>query len=102
DDNCFEVSRPLTARGRQIGLMALGRGVYGYPVLRALDDVGRQLALALENAALVAESTTRERLAALGHLAALIVHEGKNPLGIIKVAAGTLRARAAQNFGDEA
>src|SRR5205085_2874612 len=52
------------------------------------------IALALENALLVGERAARERLAALGALAAVIVHEVKNPLGIIKVSAGTLRRRA--------
>ena len=42
---------------------------------------------------LVAEGVQRERLAALGQLAAVIVHEVKNPLGIIKVSAGGLRKR---------
>jgi signal transduction histidine kinase len=41
----------------------------------------------------VAERAQRERLAALGQLAAVIVHEVKNPLGIIKVSAGALRRR---------
>jgi signal transduction histidine kinase len=92
-----ELLAPLSARGRLVGLLVLTaprRGVYGYPVLRALGDVTQQLALALENATLVAEGATRERLAALGQLAAVIVHEVKNPLGIIKVAAGTLRTRS--------
>jgi signal transduction histidine kinase len=62
--------------------------------LHALADAAPQLALALENAALVAERALRERLAALGQLAAVIVHEVKNPLGIIKVSAGALRQRA--------
>jgi signal transduction histidine kinase len=97
----LELITPLTTRGRLIGVLGLGRGVYGYPVLRALGDVSQQLALALENAALVAESSTRERLAALGQLAAVIVHEVKNPLGIIKVAAGTLRARARDEAASE-
>ena len=63
-------------------------------MLHALADAAPQLALALENAALVAERALRERLAALGQLAAVIVHEVKNPLGIIKVSAGALRQRA--------
>jgi signal transduction histidine kinase len=41
----------------------------------------------------LAERALRERLAALGQLAAVIVHEVKNPLGIIKVSAGALRQR---------
>ena len=69
-------------------------GIYGYGVLHALADAAPQLALALENAALVAERALRERLAALGQMAAVIVHEVKNPLGIIKVSAGALRQRA--------
>jgi signal transduction histidine kinase len=92
-----ELIVPLSSRGRLVGLLALSaprRGVYGHTILRALADVAPQLALAVENGALVAEQATRERLAALGQLAAVIVHEVKNPLGIIKVAAGTLRQRA--------
>jgi signal transduction histidine kinase len=88
---------PLVGKGRLAGLVALTAprgGVYGFGVLHALADAAPQLALALENAALVAERAQRERLAALGQLAAVIVHEVKNPLGIIKVSAGTLRKRA--------
>src|SRR5262249_40577645 len=77
-----------------VWLPAPGRGVYGWSCLRALEDAAPQLALALANATLVAERALRERLAALGQLAAVIVHEVKNPLGIIKVSAGALRQRA--------
>jgi signal transduction histidine kinase len=93
----LELVVPLVGRGRLDGLLAFTAprgGVYGYGVLHALADAAPQLALALENAALVAERALRERLAALGQLAAVIVHEVKNPLGIIKVSAGTLRQRA--------
>jgi signal transduction histidine kinase len=93
----IELLVPLVGRGRLDGLLAFTAprgGVYGYGVLHALEDAAPQLALALENAALVAERALRERLAALGQLAAVIVHEVKNPLGIIKVSAGALRQRA--------
>jgi signal transduction histidine kinase len=93
----IELLVPLVGRGRLDGLVAFSAprgGVYGYGVLHALADAAPQLALALENAALVAERALRERLAALGQLAAVIVHEVKNPLGIIKVSAGALRQRA--------
>ena len=93
----MELVVPLVGRGRLDGMLAFTAprgGVYGYGVLHALADAAPQLALALENAALVAERALRERLAALGQLAAVIVHEVKNPLGIIKVSAGALRQRA--------
>jgi signal transduction histidine kinase len=92
-----ELLVPLVGRGRLDGLLAFTAprgGVFGYGVLHALADAAPQLALALENAALVAERALRERLAALGQMAAVIVHEVKNPLGIIKVSAGALRQRA--------
>jgi signal transduction histidine kinase len=92
-----ELLVPLVGRGRLDGLLAFTAprgGLFGYGVLHALEDAAPQLALALENAALVAERALRERLAALGQLAAVIVHEVKNPLGIIKVSAGALRQRA--------
>jgi signal transduction histidine kinase len=93
----IELLVPLVGKRRLAGLLAFTTprgGVYGYGVLHALADAAPQLALALENAALVAERALRERLAALGQLAAVIVHEVKNPLGIIKVSAGALRQRA--------
>jgi len=97
----LELLVPLVGRGRPnstiVGVLAFTApkgGLFGYGVLHALEDAAPQLALALENAALVAERALRERLAALGQLAAVIVHEVKNPLGIIKVSAGALRQRA--------
>jgi len=101
DSLSLELVMPLVGRGRPnttlVGLVAFTAprgGVHGSGVLHALTVAAPQLALALENAALVAEGALRERLAALGQLAAVIVHEVKNPLGIIKVSAGALRQRA--------
>jgi signal transduction histidine kinase len=99
-----ELLVPLSSRGQLVGLIAFAarrRGVYGYGLRRALATCAPQLALALENAQLVAEGVMRERLAALGQLAAVIVHEVKNPLGIIKVAAGTLRKRVTDHGSAE-
>jgi len=69
---------PLVHKRRLAGLLAFSPprgGVYGYGVVHSLADAAPQLALALENAALVAERALRERLAALGQLAAVIVHD---------------------------
>jgi len=94
-----ELLVPLLSNGALIGILGVGeprppaRG-HGAGVLRALSTIAPQLALSLEHANLVAEGVLRDRLAALGQLAAVIVHEVKNPLGIIKVSAGALRRRA--------
>jgi signal transduction histidine kinase len=91
---------PLATRGHLEGMLAFvgpRAGVFGYGVLHALADAAPQLALTLKNASLLAERAQRERLAALGQLAAVIVHEVKNPLGIIKVSAGALRQRASDS-----
>jgi signal transduction histidine kinase len=92
-----ELLIPIVSRGALTGIVALGaqrRGLYGYGIRHALSQVAPHLALALDHAALVQEGVMRERLAALGQLAAVIVHEVKNPLGIIKVSAGQLKKRA--------
>jgi signal transduction histidine kinase len=95
----IELLVPLISKGTLIGILGVGaprppaRG-HGAGVLRALSTIAPQLALSLEHANLVAEGVLRDRLAALGQLAAVIVHEVKNPLGIIKVSAGALKRRA--------
>ncbi len=96
-----ELLVPLRARGRLVGVAAFGPrrvGAYHYADLQALEQAAPTVALALDHARLLVERAASERLAALGAMAAVIVHEVKNPLGIIKVSAGSLRKRA----GDEA
>src|SRR6185503_20104588 len=99
-----EILVPLLGQGQVVGLIAFQprrRGIYNYGLLGVLEACAPQLALALENAALVERGVKRDRLAALGQLAAVIVHEVKNPLGIIKVSAGQLRKRASDHASAE-
>ena len=99
-----ELLLPLRTRGRLVGVVVLGPrrlGVYRFADLRALEQAAPQVALALDHGRLLAERAARERLAALGGMAALIIHEVKNPLGIIKVSAGSLRRRAVDDVSRE-
>jgi len=86
---------PLTAKGRLLGLFGLGRKLSGDTFtmgdMDILGVIARQAGMALENALLYEDMAQRERLASLGQAASIIIHEVKNPLGIIKVSAGTVK-----------
>jgi signal transduction histidine kinase len=88
---------PLPLRGKSVGVVALSPRRDGHELsaghLELVAALAPTLAIAVENAALVAERAGRERLAALGGVAAVIVHEVKNPLGIIRVSAATLEKK---------
>jgi signal transduction histidine kinase len=94
-----ELLVPLVSKGELQGVLGVGAPrpparSHGAGVVRALGTLAPELALSLAHAVLIAEGVRRERLAALGQLTAVIVHEVKNPLGIIKVSAGALKRRA--------
>ncbi|HEU4537491.1 MAG TPA: ATP-binding protein, partial [Polyangiaceae bacterium] len=55
-----------------------------------LETLGAQIGIVLENTRVYARLKTRDRLAALGQMAAGLAHEIKNPLGAIKGAAQLL------------
>jgi two-component system sensor histidine kinase HydH len=90
---------PLRAGSVTAGVLLLGprpsADPYGRFDLTALRALAVPAGLALEHALLLREHTERERLAALGKLSAVIIHEIKNPLGIIRVSSGTLKKRFA-------
>lgn len=66
---------------------------YGEEEVLFLRGVAAQCALAVDRARLAAENRRRERLAALGRAAAVVSHELRNPLNVIKGAARLLRSR---------
>ena len=88
---------PLRTADTLAGVMLLGPRQYGDVFTRfelhLLRTLTPSMALVVQNALLVREHAEKERLAALGKLSAVIIHEIKNPLGIIRVSSGTLKKR---------
>jgi signal transduction histidine kinase len=58
--------------------------------ISALETVGAQIGVAIANSRIYSQMKERDRLAALGAMAAGLAHEVKNPLGAIKGAAQLL------------
>lgn len=94
-----EISKivPIQSQTQPIGFLLLGPRHYGDAYRRfdldALRGLVFSVALVLENALLLKRYAERERFATLGKFAAVIIHEIKNPLGIIRVSSGTLKKR---------
>ncbi len=84
----------------ELRLKASGK-VIGYTLCRVMSDGGRATGAALffKDLTLVEQAEERERLrdrlAAVGEMAAVIAHEVKNPLASIEVMAGLLRRQLA-------
>lgn len=96
----------LESRGHSIGVVTVEPrrtgGAFSAAELELLGHLAAPMTLASENALLYAARAKSERLAALGQVASVIVHEVKNPLGSIKVSAGILKKRfAASESGYE-
>ena len=97
-------------RGKEAELMALAGPRLGTPLRAALKLFAQGVGSALDTASLIvdlerrnhelsetrAELVRRERLAALGEMAASIAHEVRNPVGVISNAVTTLRRQDAQ------
>ena len=65
--------------------------------LRLFIPVSRQIALLLKNAQVFTYLRNRDKLAAVGEMAAGLAHEIKNPLGAIKGAAQLLKEESEQS-----
>ncbi|HEV8324914.1 MAG TPA: ATP-binding protein [Myxococcota bacterium] len=82
---------PFAADGRVLGFMALGddrvKEAYSEAEQGMLVEVATQATIAIQNSESVRRIRERDRLAALGEMAAGLAHEIKNPLSAIKGAA---------------
>ena len=85
------VTIPLVASQRVVGFLCLLDDrvpeAFASDELAAMLDVGEQAAITIENSRLYERMKERDRLAALGEMAAGLAHEIRNPLGAIKGAA---------------
>ena len=94
------VTIPLIASQRVVGFLCLLDDrvpeAYASDELAAMLEIGDQAAITIENSRLYEKMKERDRLAALGEMAAGLAHEIRNPLGAIKGAAQYLDPRGLQ------
>ncbi|MFY0575787.1 histidine kinase dimerization/phospho-acceptor domain-containing protein [Cystobacter fuscus] len=91
------ITVPLLGNDRVIGFLNLWDErvpeAYASDEIALMLEVAERLATALENSKLYETIRERDRLAALGEMAAGLAHEIRNPLGAIKGAAQCLDPR---------
>ncbi|MFH1130632.1 MAG: ATP-binding protein, partial [Pseudomonadota bacterium] len=87
---------PLISDNQILGLLNLQddrlREAYASDELELLREVAAQAAITLRNSQVYEQMKERDRLAALGQMAAGLAHEIRNPLGAIKGAAQLLKS----------
>jgi len=85
------VTVPLLAGQRVVGFLCMLDDrvpeAFASDELAAMLEIGEQAAITIENSRLYERMKERDRLAALGEMAAGLAHEIRNPLGAIKGAA---------------
>jgi signal transduction histidine kinase len=107
EDIRSSVSIPIVGDdGEVLGLVGLRderlREAYSSDELDLLRGLAHQLSITLQNSALYERMKERDRLAALGEMAAGLAHEIRNPLGAIKGAAQLLQPTLAMVQDDVA
>ena len=100
EDHGFKLAYPLRREDKVIGLLAVDAVAASLtPDARSVMEIlAGQVAIAIDDSRLVGENVRlerelaeRERLAALGRMAATVAHEIKNPLSAIKSIAQVMR-----------
>lgn len=93
----LEVIVPCVSSGRLLGILLLGekasRDRWEADELRLLEPIAVRTGIVLENAELTVETEKQARLAALGQMASVLIHDIKNPLSTIKISAGSIKRR---------
>ena len=104
----FKSSVILAIRGDSeelVGLMCVAddrvRDAFTPEEIALLETVAAQMGVAIANSRIYARMKERDRLAALGSMAAGLAHEVKNPLGAIKGAAQLLEELGVGSNGDD-
>ncbi len=94
---CSGISFPLVAGDRVLGFWNLWDDrvpeAYSADEIAAMLEVAERAAVVLESSVLFERMKERDRLAALGEMAAGLAHEIRNPLGAIKGAAQYLNPK---------
>lgn len=88
---------PIKVKNKLLGILGVGK-LHIDTFIRKRDEevfkvISENIGFYVDNAINYAENARRERLATLGKMGTIIMHEIKNPLGIIKSSAGALRKR---------
>ena len=93
----IEVLLPLLSGDQLLGILLLGRKNslerFDSADLRILRPMAVRLGMSLANAELSAQVDRKARLAAIGQMASMMIHDIKNPLSTIKSAAGSVKRR---------
>jgi signal transduction histidine kinase len=108
----MEAAVPLHAGGETLGLLLFARkrfgGVYDPEDLNALRLLASHVSVAISNFETFEALKEKEQMAFAGEMTALIAHEIKNPLGVIRSASeqlsvpGSAAAKLAGMIGEEA
>jgi two-component system sensor histidine kinase HydH len=98
EDLYASICIPLVLDGQMLGILNLRddrlREAYATDELNDLRKLAAQASITLRNSKVYEQMKERDRLAALGQMAAGLAHEIRNPLGAIKGAAQLLKGSA--------